>query len=176
MRFYDPSFSEIGSVTTKSIQTSTRLACLAMTARYHFIRHKNYPFVPSNRSSPQHVCGSVYPWSLSGWSQTPAIATYNWSAISLLWKDADTVPCVRPVGESMRACERRRTSSIDWRRCSVPCSLRDLVCEGVPGILATTIRSQTFDLDPRLSGYPGRIGFISVKSFILGTEDGQLGE
>jgi hypothetical protein len=79
----------------------------------------------------------------------------------------------------VKACERARDGGrplIDRRRCSVPCSLRDLVCEGVPGIFATTIRSQTFDLDPRLSEYPGRIGFISVKSFILGPEDGQLGD
>ncbi|KAI0266918.1 hypothetical protein BGY98DRAFT_938914 [Russula aff. rugulosa BPL654] len=48
--------------------------------------------------------------------------------------------------------------------------------EGVAGIFAAPIRSQAFDLDPLLSEHPSRIGFISVKSFILGPENGELGK
>lgn len=48
--------------------------------------------------------------------------------------------------------------------------------EGVAGIFATLIRLQMFDLDSLLSEHPSRIGFISIKSFILGPENGELGK
>jgi hypothetical protein len=48
--------------------------------------------------------------------------------------------------------------------------------EGIAGIFTTLIRSQTFDLNSLLSEHPSHIGFISVKSFILGLENGELGK
>src|SRR5580658_1179111 len=75
-----------------------------------------------------------------------------------------------------RLCDAVMLRSVVGGEATFSALLLKEFAEGVAGIFAASIRSQTFDLDPFLSEHPSRIGFISVKSFILGPENGELGK